>query len=102
MLGCSSVNLRSASRRLSSGYGFKLRGPRGQERGFLGRSSAGAIAAYFVYAFLLPTLALVLANSQDWFRDLQPWVDLDHAQAALIEGTVAAQQWAHLAVTGTI
>lgn len=70
--------------------------------GVLIRSSAGALAAYFVYAFLLPTLSLILAASQQWFRELQPWVDFDHAQGALIEGTVTAQQWAHLAVTGTI
>ena len=34
------------------------------------RSSAGALVAYFVFSFLLPTLFLFLANSQDWFRDL--------------------------------
>ena len=70
--------------------------------GVLVRGSAGALAAYFVYAFLLPTLSLILATSQDWFRELQPWMDFDNAQAALIEGAVSAQQWTHLAVTGTI
>jgi len=66
------------------------------------RSSAGALATYFVYAFVLPTIALVLAQSQDWFRDLQPWVDFDFAQGALMEGVVSGQQWAQLAVTGVI
>ncbi len=66
------------------------------------RSSAGAIVAYFVYAFLLPTLALLLALSQKWFRDLQPWVDFGHAQGALFESSVTAQQWVHLGVTGVI
>jgi ABC-type transport system involved in multi-copper enzyme maturation permease subunit len=70
--------------------------------GVLIRGSAGALAAYFVYAFLLPTLSLILATSQEWFRELQPWIDFDHAQGALIEGAVTAQQWAHLAVTGTL
>jgi hypothetical protein len=70
--------------------------------GVLIRNSAGALAAYFVYAFLLPTLSLLLAASQDWFRKLQPWIDFDHAQGALIEGTLSAQQWTHLAVTGAI
>jgi ABC-2 type transport system permease protein len=70
--------------------------------GVLIRSSAGALVAYFVYALLLPTLALILATSQEWFRDLQPWVDFDFAQNALIEGAVTAQQWAHLGVTGAI
>jgi ABC-2 type transport system permease protein len=66
------------------------------------RSSAGALATYFVYAFVLPTIALVLAQSQAWFRDLQPWVDFDFAQGALMEGVVSGQQWAQLAVTGVI
>jgi len=66
------------------------------------RSSAGALATYFVYAFVLPTLALVLAQSQDWFLDLQPWVDFDFAQKALMDGVVSGRQWAQLAVTGVI
>ena len=44
------------------------------------RNSAGAIVAYFVYSFVLPTLAAVLAGFQEWFRDLQPWVDFNYAQ----------------------
>ena len=66
------------------------------------RSSAGALVAYCVYQFLLPTLSLPLAASQNWFRDLQPWVDFDHAQGALFDGALTAQQWAHLGVTATI
>jgi ABC-type transport system involved in multi-copper enzyme maturation permease subunit len=66
------------------------------------RSSAAAIVAYFVYSFLLPGLSLLLAASQDWFRDLQPWVDFDYAQGILFDGALTAQQWAHLGVTGVI
>ena len=66
------------------------------------RSSAGALVAYCVYQFLLPTLALPLAASQNWFRDLQPWVDFDHAQGALFDGALTAQQWVQLGVTGMI
>jgi hypothetical protein len=66
------------------------------------RSSAGAIVAYFVYSFLLPTLSVLLAASQDWFRELQPWVDFKYALGTLIDGTVTAVQWEHLAVTGAI
>ena len=62
----------------------------------------GALVAYFVYQFLLPTLALILAAKQDWFRELQPWVDFDFATGALLEGPLSSQQWAHLAVTGLI
>jgi ABC-type transport system involved in multi-copper enzyme maturation permease subunit len=74
-------------------FGFML--------GVLIRNSAGAIVAYFVYSLLLPTLAMLLATSQQWFRDLQPWVDFNFAQSALYNGTLSATQWAHLAVTGT-
>jgi ABC-type transport system involved in multi-copper enzyme maturation permease subunit len=44
------------------------------------RSSAGALGAYFIYQFVFPTLALLLATSQGWFRDLEPWLDFDYAQ----------------------
>ena len=70
--------------------------------GVVVRSSAGALVAYFLYQFLLPTLALVLAAKQEWFQDLQPWVDFDFATGALLEGSVSAQQWVHLAATGLI
>jgi ABC-2 type transport system permease protein len=70
--------------------------------GVLVRSSAGALVAYFVYQFLLPTLALILAAQQEWFSNLQPWVDFDFATGALLEGAVTAQQWQQLAVTGLI
>jgi ABC-2 type transport system permease protein len=70
--------------------------------GMLIRSSAGALVAYFVYSLLLPTVSGILASSQEWFRDLQPWVDLNYAQAALFEGTLSAEQWANLAVTVSI
>jgi ABC-2 type transport system permease protein len=70
--------------------------------GVLIRSSAGAIVAYFVYSFLLPTLSVLLATSQYWFRHLQPWVDFKFAQGTLIDGSVTSQQWAHLGVTAVI
>ncbi|MEO7421843.1 MAG: ABC transporter permease [Ornithinibacter sp.] len=64
--------------------------------GVLIRSSAGALVAYFVYSFVLPTLSIILANSQEWFRHLQPWIDFNYAGGTLIDGTVTSQQWAHL------
>ena len=67
--------------------------------GVLIRSSAGAIVAYFVYSFVLPTLAMLLASSQQWFKDLQPWVDFNFAQTALFEGSLSTEQWAQLGVT---
>jgi ABC-2 type transport system permease protein len=70
--------------------------------GMLIRNSPGALVAYFFYALLLPTIAGILASSQEWFRDLQPWVSLNYAQSALFEGTLNTEQWAHLAVTATM
>jgi ABC-2 type transport system permease protein len=69
--------------------------------GVLIRNSAGAIVAYFVYSFVLPTLSMVLAASQGWFKDLQPWVDFNWAQGALTDGSsMTGDQWAQLGVTG--
>ncbi len=70
--------------------------------GVLVRNSAGAIVAYFVYSFLLPTLSMLLATSQDWFRDLQPWVDANYAQSALFNGALSSEQWAQLGVTSLV
>jgi ABC-2 type transport system permease protein len=67
--------------------------------GVLVRGSAGAIVGYFVYSFVLPTLAMLLANAQGWFRDLQPWVDFNYAQTQLFDGALTSQQWAQLGVT---
>ena len=53
--------------------------------------------AYFVYSLVLPTLAGLLAASQEWFRDLQPWVDFNFAQGALFDGDMTGEQWANLA-----
>ena len=72
--------------------------------GVLIRASAAAIAIYFVYWFLLPTIFGLLAASVAWFRDLQPWVDFQYAQSALFsfEGALTGEQWANIAVTGLI
>jgi hypothetical protein len=66
------------------------------------RSSAGAIVAYFIYSFVLPTLSILLASSQEWFRNLQPWIDFKYAGGTLIDGTLTGEQWAHLGVTSVI
>ena len=79
---------------LSLLFGFML--------GVVIRNSVGALVAYFIYQFLLPTLSLILAAAQRWFRDLQPWVDFDYAQSALFNGALTPQQWTHLAFTATI
>ncbi len=66
------------------------------------RASAGAIVAYFVYSFVLPTLSVVLAGSQAWFRNLQPWIDFKYAQGTLIDGTVTTLQWEHVAASSGV
>ena len=72
--------------------------------GILIRASSGAIAAYFIYSFLLPTIFVVLATSQDWFKNLQPWVDVTFAQGPLFtfDGALTGEQWANIVVTGVI
>ena len=70
--------------------------------GVLIRNSAGAIVAYFVYSFLMPTLTGVLAANQQWFRHLQPWVDPNIVQHALFHGSLTGQQWSQLGVTSVI
>ena len=72
--------------------------------GVLIRASIGAIVAYFVYQFLLPSILGLLATSQNWFRDLQPWIDLQYAQSNLFlfDGGLTGEQWANIGVTGVV
>ncbi|RYP87726.1 ABC transporter permease [Nocardioides guangzhouensis] len=67
--------------------------------GILFRSTPVALVAYFVYSLVLPTLFGILASSQERFLELQPWVDASNAQAPLFDGSIAGDQWAHLAAT---
>jgi ABC-2 type transport system permease protein len=71
--------------------------------GALLRSSAGAIVAYMIYAFVVPGLLAFLAFNQAWFRDARPWVDPKYNQDALLQGTpLTGDQWTHLAVTSLV
>jgi ABC-2 type transport system permease protein len=70
--------------------------------GVLIRNSAGAIVTYLVYSFVLPPVLGLLAQSQEWFRDLQPWVDFNHALGPLFDGEMSAERWAQLGVAGTL
>jgi ABC-2 type transport system permease protein len=69
--------------------------------GVLLRSSAGAIVGYFVYGFVLPGLLGALAAFQEWFADIQPWVDFNFAIVPLYDGSPTAEQWAQMAVSGS-
>jgi len=72
--------------------------------GVLVRASTGAIVAYFILTFLLPTLFGLLASSADWFRTLQPWVDSQFAQSGLFvfDRSLTGEQWAQIGVSGLI
>ena len=67
--------------------------------GVLLRSSPAAIVAYFVYSLVLPVAFGTLAAFQEWFRDLQPWVDVNFAITRLFEGSLTAENWQQLGVT---
>jgi ABC-2 type transport system permease protein len=67
--------------------------------GMVLRSSAGGLVMYFVLVLLVPNLTSLLATSQDWFRHLQPWVDLPFAQTYMFEGMHTGAEWAHIAST---
>lgn len=68
--------------------------------GMLIRNSAAAIVLYFV----IPTVWSILAQIIPWVRDhLQQWADFSYTQGPFQSGEWAtAQEWAHLAVAGTI
>ncbi len=70
--------------------------------GILIRSSPGAIVGYFVYALVLPASLGALAAFQDWFADLQGWVDFQFSSTRLYDGDLAASDWGHLATSGLI
>ncbi|WP_028643898.1 ABC transporter permease [Nocardioides sp. URHA0020] len=70
--------------------------------GVLLRNSAAAIVGYFVYGFALPPLTFLLAENQQWFKDLQPWVDFNFAQGNLFNGVMTGDNWAQLAVTSLV
>lgn len=70
--------------------------------GILIRNTPGAIVAYFVYSFVLPTIFEVLGATQKWFADIQPWINFNGATLPLFEGSMTNDQWAHLGVSGLI
>jgi len=70
--------------------------------GMVLRSSAGGLVMYFVLVLVVPNLSALLAASQSWYADLQPWVDLPYAQGYLFEGMHTGAQWAHVATAVTL
>ena len=70
--------------------------------GVLMRSSAAAIVGYFVYSLVLPAALGALAAFQEWFRDLQPWVDVNFAASRLYDSGMTAEHWQQLGVTSLV
>ena len=67
-------------------------------------NTPGAIVAYFVYTFILPTAVGILSELSEGFEKVAPWIDFNTAQMPLFEGNYMpnGEEWAQLAVTGTI
>ena len=64
------------------------------------RSSPAALVGYLVISFVLVPLTMTLAAAQQWFADIQPWVDWNFVQSQLFEGLPTdGEYWAQLAVT---
>ena len=67
------------------------------------RTSAGAIVGYFVVSLVLPGILVLLAQVRPWFDDLQPWIDWNETQVALLEGAMdTGEEWAMLGSTTMI
>ena len=60
--------------------------------GVLIRNSAGAIVGYFVYSLVLPTIFGMLASFQEWFRDIQGWVDFQFSSTQLFDGALSSER----------
>jgi hypothetical protein len=67
------------------------------------RNSAAAIVGYFVVSLVLPGVLVLLAQVRPWFEDLQPWIDWNETQVALLEGAMdSGEEWAMLGSTTMI
>jgi len=76
-------------------FGFAL--------GVVLRNSAAAIVGYFVASLVVPGILALLAQVRSWFEDLQPWIDWNYTQVALLDGTTnTAKEWAMLGSTTMI
>lgn len=65
-------------------------------------STPAAIVLFFVYTFVLPAVFGIGAAFVGWIQDIQPWLDFTSAQAPLIDWSLDGEDWAHLAVSGTV
>jgi ABC-2 type transport system permease protein len=65
-------------------------------------NSPAAIVAFFVYKLIVPTIFSVVGQLAGGFKDVLPWIDFQSAQTPLLDLSVHGEDWAHLAVTGTV
>ena len=70
--------------------------------GSLLRSTAAAVAVYFVYSLVVPLAAEMLAAYQQWFADLRPWIDFNLNANGLFELVRPDDFWAQLATSGLL
>ena len=67
------------------------------------RNSPAAIVGYFVVSLVMPGVLVLLAQVRPWFEDLQPWIDWNYTQVALLEGAMnTGEKWAMLGSTTMI
>lgn len=68
------------------------------------RNTPAAIVAYFVYTFILPTVAGALSALVDGLDKVVPWVEFNTAQMPLFTGDYrpTGEEWAQIAVSGTV
>ncbi|MDX6310493.1 MAG: type transport system permease protein [Nocardioidaceae bacterium] len=67
------------------------------------RNSAAAIVGYFVASLVMPGILALLAQVRSRFEDLQPWIDWNKTQVALLDGaTNTGKEWAMLGSTTMI
>jgi len=79
---------------LSMGSGFAL--------GALFLNSPAGIVVYFVYQFVLPIPFAIGAALMSWLDSLRPSIDLNFAQAPLLDGTISGDEWGHLLTSGLL
>lgn len=66
-------------------------------------NSAAAIVGYFVVSLVLPGILVLLAQVRSGFEDVQPWIDWNETQVALLEGAMdSSEEWAMLSSTTMI
>jgi hypothetical protein len=70
--------------------------------GLVIRNSPGAIVAYFVYWFVLGNLFFLLAAHQEWFADVERWINFQYNQTYLFDQDLVAKDWAYLGVSGIL